>query len=170
LSNVTPPKEPDFRIVLGLLAWLALVAVAAGTGAVATVDAAQFYASLQRPGWAPPSWLFGPVWTLLYVAMAVSAWLVWKRGGWRGAGLALGLFCAQLPLNALWSWLFFAWRRGAAALADIVLLWIVVLVVTVMFYRVSKPAAGLLVPYLLWVTFAGALNYAIWQRNPALLG
>ena len=166
---MAPGKALDFRIIVGLVAWIALVAVAAGVGALA-VDAAQFYALLHRPGWAPPSWLFGPVWTLLYVAMAVSAWLVWQQGGWRGAGLALGLFCAQLPLNALWSWLFFAWRRGAAALADIGLLWIVVLVVTVMFYRVSKPAAALLVPYLLWVTFAGVLNYAIWQRNPALLG
>ena len=158
------------RSLLGLVAWIALVAIAAAIGTIASVDAARFYTSLQLPAWAPPPWVFGPVWTVLYVAMAVAAWLVWKARGWRGAGVALGLFCAQLALNALWSWLFFAWHRGAAALADIVLLWTVLLVVTALFHRASKLAAALLVPYVLWVTFAGVLNYAVWQRNPMFLG
>jgi tryptophan-rich sensory protein len=156
--------------VLGLIGWVAVVAVAAALGTIASVDAAAFYGTLTQPPWAPPARVFGPVWTVLYVAMAVAAWLVWKRAGWRGAGAALGLFCAQLALNALWSWLFFAWHMGATALADLALLWIVVLVVTVRFFRVSKLAGALLVPYLLWLSFAGVLNYAVLQRNPAQLG
>ena len=156
--------------IVGLIGWIALVAVAGALGSAASVGAAAFYGSLTLPSWAPPAGVFGPVWTILYVAMAVAAWLVWRRAGWRGARVALALFCAQLALNALWSWLFFAWHRGAAALADIALLWIVVLVVTVRFFRVSKVAGALLVPYLLWLTFAGALNYAVLQRNPARLG
>lgn len=156
--------------LLGLIGWIAVVAVAAALGTVASVNAASFYASLTQPSWAPPAGVFGPVWTVLYIAMAVAAWLVWKRAGWRGAGATLALFCVQLALNALWSWLFFAWHRGAAALADLAVLWILVLVVTVRFFRVSKLAGALLVPYLLWLTFAGALNYAVLQRNPAQLG
>ena len=155
--------------VLGLIGWIALVAVAATLGTIASVDAASFYGSLAQPSWAPPARVFGPVWTVLYVAMAVAAWLVWKRAGWRGAGATLGLFCVQLALNALWSWLFFAWHKGDAALLDLGLLWVLVLVLTVRFSRVSKVAGALLVPYLLWVSFAGALNYAVLQRNPAQL-
>jgi tryptophan-rich sensory protein len=155
--------------VLGLIGWIALVAVAAAFGTAASLDAATFYRSLTLPSWAPPAGVFGPVWTVLYVAMAVAAWLVWKRAGWRDARVALGLFCVQLVLNALWSWLFFAWHKGDAALLDLALLWVLVLVVTFLFFRVSKVAGALLLPYLLWVSFAGALNFAVLQRNPAQL-
>jgi tryptophan-rich sensory protein len=155
--------------VLGLFGWLALVAATAALGARASIDAATFYRTLSLPEWAPPPGVFGPVWSILYAAMAVSAWMVWKRAGWRGAGGALALFCVQLALNALWSWLFFAWRKGDVALVDLAVLWVVVLIVTVRFFRVSKLAAALLVPYLLWLSFAGALNYAVVQRNPAQL-
>lgn len=164
------PKSLVARSILGLVAWLALVGLAAGIAGIASVDAPRFYASLDLPRWAPPPWVFGPVWTLLYIAMAVSAWLVWKENGWRGARAALALFCVQLVLNALWSWLFFAWHRGAAAFADIAVLWVLLLVLVATFQRSTRLAAILLVPYLAWVTYAAALNFAVWQRNPSLLG
>jgi len=137
---------------------------------VATLDAGAFYAQLARPSWAPPASLFGPVWTLLYALMAVAAWLVWRAGGWRARRPALTLFVAQLALNALWSWLFFAWHQGGLALADIVLLWTLVVATLIAFWQASPLAAALLVPYQLWVGFAAALNYSVWRLNPGLLG
>ena len=123
-----------------------------------------------KPAWAPPSGVFGPVWTALYVMMAVAAWLVWRQGGWRGPnGTALRLYIVQLALNALWTWLFFVWHQGAWAFAEILLLIGVVAVVAVLFAR-ARPIAGLLlVPYLAWLLFAAALTFAVWQRNPGLL-
>jgi len=153
-----------------LLAWGALVFVAAAAGTVASLDAASFYATLRRPEWSPPSWLFGPVWTLLYAAMAVGAWLVWRERHRTTTGFALGLFVVQLAFNALWSWLFFAWRQGAMAFADIVLLCVLVTATIVAFWRIRPLAGALLVPYLTWILFASALNYAVWQPNPGLLG
>ncbi|MEB2187248.1 TspO/MBR family protein [Xanthomonas campestris pv. campestris] len=155
---------------LGLLGSLMLCYLVAALGATASIKAASFYAELQQPGWAPPGWLFGPVWTVLYGMMAVSVWLVWRRGRWGGARGALSVFVLQLGLNGLWSWLFFAWHMGAWAFADIVALWLALVATIVTFARYSRGAAWLLVPYLLWVSFAAALNYAVWQLNPQLLG
>lgn len=154
----------------GLLGWLALCYAVAGLGALASIQAASFYAELQRPSWAPPGWLFGPVWTALYGMMAVAVWLVWRRGGWAEARLALGLFLVQLALNGLWSWLFFAWHMGAWAFADIVLLWLTLAATIGVFAKRNSVAAWLLVPYLAWVSFAAALNYSVWQLNPQVLG
>ena len=154
----------------GLVGWLVLCYFVAALGATASFQAASFYAGLQRPGWAPPGWLFGPAWTVLYGMMAVSVWLIWRRGGWGGARGALTVFVLQLGLNGLWSWLFFAWHMGAWAFADIVALWLALVATIVTFARHSRGAAWLLVPYLLWVSFAAALNYAVWQLNPQLLG
>lgn len=154
----------------GYAGWFVLVALAAVAGSIASIDAAQFYQSLDRPGWAPPASVFGPVWTALYIAMAIAACLVWKARGWQGARVALVLFCIQLAANALWSWLFFAWHRGALAFLDIVLLWLLVLATMIAFWRVRLLAGLLLLPYFIWVSFAAILNYAVWQRNPALLG
>jgi len=156
--------------ILGLAGWLFLVGIAAGVGALASIDAATFYRSLDRPSWAPPAEVFGPVWTALYVAMAVAAWLVWSARGWQGAWFALSIFCAQLVANALWSWLFFAWRAGAPSVADIVVLWVLVVVTVIAFFRVRTAAGVLMVPYLAWVTFAAFLDVAVWQRNPAMFG
>jgi tryptophan-rich sensory protein len=156
--------------ILGLAGWLFLVGIAAALGALASVDAATFYRSLDLPSWAPPAALFGPVWTALYVAMAVAAWLVWSARGWPGAWFALSVFCAQLVANALWSWLFFAWRAGAPSVADIAVLWVMVVVTLIAFFRVRRVAGLLMVPYLAWVTFAAFLNIAVWQRNPAMFG
>jgi len=155
---------------LGLFGWLLLVFAAAAIGGLASARAGTFYAELVRPGWAPPGWLFGPVWSVLYALMGVSAWLVWRAQGFAGARCALLLFMAQLGVNALWTWLFFAWHRGALAFAEILLLWVMIVGTIMLFWRISKLAGGLLLPYLAWVTFAAALTYAIWQRNPGLLG
>jgi tryptophan-rich sensory protein len=156
--------------VLGLVTWLAVVVVAGAIGAAASIQAGTFYAQLMRPGWAPPPSVFGPVWTVLYALMAVSAWLVWRGAGFRFAKAALTLFVAQLALNALWSWLFFGWRLGAAAFADIVALLILIAATLVSFWRIRPLAGALLVPYFVWVSFASALNYSVWQLNPHLLG
>jgi benzodiazapine receptor len=157
------------RQAFGLLGWLAVTFAAAALGAMASVDASDFYAQLARPAWAPPASWFGPVWTVLYVLMAVAAWLVWRRAGWARARGALLLYLAQLPVNALWSWLFFAWREGALAMADVVVLWALIAATTVAFWRHHRVAGAMLLPYLAWVSFATALTYAIWQLNPTLL-
>ncbi len=163
----TPPSSTNPW--LALAGWLTLSALAGALGAFASANAKDFYATLVQPGWAPPAWLFGPVWTALYAMMAVAAWLVWRERGWTRASGALGLFVLQLALNALWSWLFFAWHRGGMAFADILALWLVLAATVVAFARIRRAAAWLLAPYLAWVTFATALNYAVWQLNPRTL-
>lgn len=155
--------------ISGFLGWLAITFAAAALGAWASSTAATFYASLELPTWAPPAGVFGPVWTLLYALMAVAAWRVWRERGWRGAQPALLLYLLQLAVNALWSWLFFGWKLGAVAFADILLLIALVCTTVVTFARVNRVAAILLLPYLAWISFACALNYAVWQANPALL-
>jgi benzodiazapine receptor len=159
------------RSLIGLLGWLLLAFAAAGVGAAASVQARSFYAELSQPGWAPPSSWFGPVWTVLYALIGVAAWQVWRTAGSVAAARgALGFFCLQLLLNALWSWLFFGWHLGATAFADIVVLWITIVCTLIAFWRVKPLAGALFIPYLAWVSFAAALNFAVWQMNPALLG
>jgi len=148
---------------LGLPAWLLLPFAAAAVGTRFMPGA--WYASLAKPAWNPPNWIFGPVWTLLYILMGVAAWLVWRRVGWTGARLALGLFILQLVLNAAWSWLFFGLHRPDLAFVDICALWGLILAVAVLFGRVDRLAAALLVPYLAWVGFATVLNFTIWRLN-----
>ena len=157
------------RQAVGLLGWAIVTFLAAALGARASISAADFYASLTLPAWAPPASVFGPVWTVLYALMALAAWLVWRQGGWRAAAPALALYLLQLALNVLWSWLFFGWKHGALAFADIALLLALIVATIVAFHRVRPAAAWLLLPYLAWVTFASALNYAVWQANPAVL-
>ena len=161
---------PRKRQIGGLFAWLAMVVVTAGIGSAASIQAGSFYAQLARPDWAPAPEVFGPVWSLLYALMGLAAWLVWRVDGWRRARVPLALFLVQLVLNALWSWLFFAWHLGAAAFVDITVLWVLVAATLVAFWRVRPLAGGLLVPYLLWVGFAAALNWSVWQLNPRWLG
>lgn len=154
--------------VFGLIGWLLVSFAAAAVGAVATSSAGAFYQQLNRPDWAPPSSVFGPVWTALYLLMGIAAWLVWRERGFGGARAALSLFLVQLVLNGLWSWLFFAWQRGAWALGEVLVLWVVILATLVAFWRVRPLAGLLLVPYLAWVSFATALTYALLQNNPVL--
>lgn len=156
--------------VLGLLGWLALSFITAAIGAIASISAADFYGQLTQPSWAPPSSVFGPTWTMLYALMGLSAWLVWRSGGFRKSSTALSLFLIQLAVNALWSWLFFAWHRGALAFIDVALLWLLIVATMITFWRIRPLAGALLIPYLLWVSFAAALNFSVWQLNPQILG
>jgi len=155
---------------LALLGWLSLSFATAAIGAFASANAPTFYAELVQPTWAPPAWLFGPVWTALFAAMGVAAFLVWTRRDRAGARGALGLFVVQLVANGLWSWLFFAWREGLWSFVDIVVLWLLIVATVVTFWRVHRAAGVLLLPYLAWVTFAAVLNFVLWRTNPSLLG
>lgn len=161
---------PLHKDILGLLAWLALCFMIAAIGAAASVQAGPFYTQLVRPEWAPPPGVFGPVWSVLYAMMGIAAWLVWRKAGFQAARTALLLFMIQLAVNALWSWLFFGWHRGALAFADILLLWVLIAGTVITFWRLRPLAGALLLPYWLWVSFATALNYAVWQLNPQSLG
>jgi benzodiazapine receptor len=146
----------------GLAGFTLAVAAAALIGVLGVAGTAAEYQGLRQPSWAPPSWLFGPVWTVLYVMIAVAGWLVWRRTGWTGA---LTLYATQLVLNALWTPIFFGFGRYGLALADIVVLWFLIGATIWLFRRESRTAAFLLVPYWAWVTFATALNAAIWHLN-----
>lgn len=158
------------RQILGLLGWLLVTFAAAAIGGIASADdAGAFYRQLIRPAWAPPASAFAPVWSVLYILMGVAAWLVWRERGFSGARGALSLFLVQLAANALWTWLFFVWRLGALALAEIAFLWMLVLGTLVAFWRVRPLAGALLLPYLAWISFACALTFATWRLNPQLL-
>ena len=163
-------SESKQKQIVGFIGWFVLSFAASAVGAIASIQAKSFYSQLTQPAWAPPSWLFGPVWTLLYALMAIAAWLVWRSGGFRTNRIALSLFFGQLILNAFWSWLFFAWQLGALAFADIIILWGLSLATRISFWRVRPLAGALLIPYLLWVSFALVLNFSLWQLNPQLLG
>lgn len=154
---------------LGLLGWALLTFAAAAVGAIASANAPDFYAALARPSWAPPAWLFGPVWSVLYALMAAAAWLVWRARGFAEARTALVLFVVQLGANALWSWLFFGWHLGGLAFAEVLVLDCLIVATIVAFRRVSALAAVLLYPYLAWCAFASALTFAVWRLNPELL-
>lgn len=144
-----------------LVVFLVLVAAAALLGGMSTPDA--WFAALQKPSFNPPGWIFGPAWTLLYVLMAIAAWRLYCVAGF---GLAIGLWLAQLLVNAIWSPLFFAMHRIDLALIDIVVLDVLVLATIIAFFRCDRIAGWLLIPYLAWIAFATALNAAIWQLNP----
>jgi translocator protein len=162
-------KLSHFSQRFGLLIWWVVVFAAAGVGAFASIDAGAFYAQLDRPPWAPPASVFGPVWSLLYALMGVAVWLVWREQGQPHRLRALLLFGVQLGANALWSWLFFAWHRGAWAFVDVLLLLALICATMAAFWPIRRLAAALMLPYLLWVGFASALTWAVWQRNPGLL-
>lgn len=164
------PALTKQKQIAGLASWLLICFTASAIGAVASIQAKSFYALLIQPSWAPPAWLFGPVWTTLYTLMAIAAWLVWRDGGFRTSKRALALFLIQLAFNALWSWVFFAWHLGAVALLNVFILWLLIAATLVSFWRISPLAGSLLMPYFLWVGFAAMLNYSLWQLNPQILG
>ena len=179
-ASPLPPAAP--RRYAALAGWLLLTAVCAAFGAYASAQAASFYLQLQRPDWAPPAWLFGPAWTLLYLMMAVAAWRATRppgAGPTAGPGTgpntepapgpAAAIYVVQLVANAWWTWLFFAWHRGMLASAEIVALWLLIVATIVVFHRRDRVAAWLLLPYLAWVSFACALSFTIWRLNPAAL-
>jgi len=148
---------------LGLIGFLLLSFLVATVGAIYLPG--EWYAGLVKPSWNPPNWVFGPVWTLLYFCIGLSGWLVWREAGWRSAAPAFAVYGLQLVLNAAWSWMFFGLHRPGLAFIEIVALWLSIGATMVLFGRKSRPAALLLLPYLCWVGFAGALNLALWLLN-----
>ena len=147
----------------GLIAWLALVFAASLASVFVSTDG--WYAELNKPGWNPPNWIFGPVWTVLYIMMAVAAWRVWLQGGWKEQRAPLTLFLVQWSLNALWTPLFFGLHLLGWAFVEIIILLLFILLTIRAFWPVARVAAVLLVPYALWVTFAAVLNFTIWRMN-----
>lgn len=152
--------------------WLALAIFvlvcfgAAGVGSSFTTPALDgWYVDLRKPAWNPPNWIFAPVWSALYLLMAIAAWLVWRKEGFRATGGAMALFAVQLILNIAWSALFFGLRSPGAALAEIAGLWVAIAATIAAFSRTSSLASWIMAPYLAWVSFAGALNFAIWRLN-----
>lgn len=164
------PVRTGREDVIGLVLWLGVCIGAAAVGAVGSSSSAEIYGELARPDWAPPAWLFGPVWSVLYVLMGVAAWSIWRMGPSSATGVPLALFVVQLSANALWTWLFFRWQLGGWALAEILVLWLLIAATTVAFWRLRPLASALLMPYLAWVAFAAALNWALLAANPDVLG
>jgi tryptophan-rich sensory protein len=154
------PLRQSFALVL----FFALTFAAAGIGSIATTpNLPTWYAGLAKPTWNPPNWIFGPVWTALYISMAVAAWLVWRQGGlWQWP---LALFSIQLALNAAWSWLFFGFHLPGAAFIEVVALFVAIAATTIAFCNKSMAAGILMLPYLGWVAFATVLNFTIWRLN-----
>ncbi len=150
-----------------LIGFIVLAELAGIIGAVFTTSAIPtWYATLARPEFSPPNWIFGPVWTMLYALMGIAAFLIWQKGFSRkDVKIALSIFLVQLILNTLWSIIFFGLQNPGAAFVEIMFLWLAILATIIAFTKVSKPGAWLLVPYILWVTFAGYLNYSIWILN-----
>lgn len=155
--------SPAIRSSLALLLFLAVTFLAAGIGARHMPG--EWYAQLAKPSWNPPSWIFAPVWTFLYICMAVAAWLVWRKNGLFAAATSISMFFVQLALNSLWTWFFFGLQRPDLAFADIAALWVAIVATLILFRRASTAAALLFVPYLAWVSFAACLNFALWQMN-----
>jgi tryptophan-rich sensory protein len=157
-----PPVKPLWTWA-GLGAWLLLCFLAATTGAL--FPPGTWYVALEKPSWNPPAWVFGPVWTALYIMMALAAWRVWRRGGFVAQRRTLTPFLIQLALNAAWSPLFFGLHRPDLAFVNILLLLGAIVWTMTAFARVDRIAAGLLLPYLLWVAFATVLNGVLWRLN-----
>ena len=151
------------KLVAGLCVWIALCFLAPAVGAFSPPD--EWYRTLAKPTWNPSGWVFGPVWMVLYTMMAVSAWLVWQRGGITKQQKPLSAFMVQLIFNAAWTPLFFGVQRPDLAFIDIILLWLSILVTIILFYQVRRLAAWLLIPYLAWVSFAAVLNATLWNMN-----
>jgi tryptophan-rich sensory protein len=156
-------------VELAVLATFLLACFAAATtGAV--FRPGPWYDQLDKPSWTPPDWAFPVAWTLLYIAIGVAPWLVWREAGFTGAALPLAVWAVQLLLNAAWSWLFFGLRRMDLAFAEVLALWLSIALMIALFLPISVTAGLLMIPYLVWVSFAAALNLAVWQRNKHAVG
>jgi len=162
--NATTTTSPSAMRWPALAGWLLLCFAAAAMGGLFMPG--EWYASLKKPTWNPPGWIFGPVWTALYTMMAVAAWLLWRQGGWGKQRKPLLIFIVQLTLNALWTPLFFGLHWPGVAFAEIALLWFAIAATIAAFRPVSRVAAWLLTPYLAWVSFAAILNGTLWRLNP----
>lgn len=151
---------PFMKVWLVLAVWI-LISMSAGFIG-SRFPPGEWYQNLVKPPWNPPGWIFGPVWTLLYILMGIAAWMVWKD---RGFSIPVYFFMGQLVLNALWSYLFFGINRPDLAFLEIIVLWSAILVTMILFWRVRSTAGVLFVPYLLWVSFASVLNLTLWRLN-----
>jgi benzodiazapine receptor len=166
MDHLRPPQRSVKAQAWGLVVAVGVCYGAALLGNLATVpQIPTWYAGIAKPLWTPPDWVFGPVWSLLYAMMAVAVWLIWRQAGWKAGKRPLLWFASQLGLNSLWSLLFFGAEKPAWAMGEILLLWLAILMTIRAFWPISRSAAWLLVPYLLWVSFASGLNAAIWQMN-----
>ena len=162
-ASMLSPGATGPRGLAALIGWIALCFLPAAGILLSRPDA--WYAALQKPSWNPPNAVFGPVWSGLYLMMGGAAWLVWAQGGFARQRVPLTLFLLQLVLNGVWEPLFFGAHQIAWALVDSALLWAVIALTLLMFSRVSRYAAALLIPYLMWVSFATALNFTLWRLN-----
>ncbi len=153
-----------FKLLVSILA----CQVAGGIGAIFTAQSvSNWYAALNRPYFSPPNWIFAPVWTILYLLMGLSLYLVWKKGlENKQVKTGVMVFLFQLFLNSLWSFLFFGLQSSFYAFIGIIFLWLAILITIIIFSKISKKAAYLLLPYIIWVSFAALLNFNIWQLNP----
>lgn len=152
-----------FSSVLGLIGFIAACFFVALTGAL--FRPGDWYERLAKPTWRPPNRLFAPVWTFLYFTIAISGWLVWRQAGFAGAALPLAIYALQLVLNAAWTPIFFGLHRIDLGFLDIILLWLSIIATIALFFPIHAVAALLLLPHLAWVTFAAALNFAVWRLN-----
>lgn len=165
MTTMHPSRSVPLQAA-ALVASIVICFSAAGLGGLATATGLEtWYGGLTKPTWNPPNWVFGPVWSVLYLMMAIAAWLVWRKTTWPENRWAMGLFTLQLGLNSLWSILFFGFHRPGLAAIEIIALWSAILATIVAFWKHSKVAGGLLVPYLMWVSFATVLNVTIWHLN-----
>jgi translocator protein len=153
----------DNSSILALIVFVGACFIAAAMGAL--FPPGDWYERLAKPSWRPPNWLFAPVWTAIYLTIAVSGWLVWRKYGLAGAALPLAIYGLQLVLNAAWTPIFFGLRRPDLAFFEIIVLWMAIVATIAIFYPIHPGAALLLVPYLAWVTFAAALNFSVWRLN-----
>lgn len=149
--------------IIGLVVWILICFIPAIIGA--QFGPGEWYQDLAKPQWNPPNWIFGPVWTLLYILMGISVWIIWKDYGLKTAAIPIGFFIFQLVLNALWSWFFFGLENVGLAFVDILALWTFILITLILFWKLNTWSGVMLVPYIAWVSFATVLNYNIWQLN-----
>lgn len=157
----------SFKQATGIVVAIAICELAGGIGAIFTTPSiATWYSTLVKPSFTPPSWLFGPVWTLLYALMGIAAFVVWNKG-WNRPDVrtAVYIFVFQLLLNIMWSVIFFGLHNPLAAFVNIIVLWVAILTTIISFGRISRTAMWLLLPYILWVSFAAVLNYSLWVLN-----
>ena len=165
-ETVTPWRPTVLRQVVWLIGCITVCLAVAGVGAAATATSVNgWYQTLNKPSWNPPDWLFGPVWTTLFVMMGVAAWLAWRRDGWLSARTAMIWFGIQLALNMLWSVLFFGLQSPGLAFAEILVLWMAIVATVLAICERTVGGALLLTPYLAWTTFAAVLNFTIWRLN-----
>lgn len=169
MEEVEPARRDGamyFADWLGLVGFIALCLGAAATGGLLTLPGlGTWYHGLHKPGWTPPYWMFGPVWSALYLVMALAAWLVWRRRRTHRVVIPMLLFVEQLILNVAWPGVFFSMRNPALAAGEVLLLWFSIFITVVAFRGISTAAAALMELYLLWVTFAAVLTIAIWRLN-----